>query len=131
MKKATLIIEENSDGFWAEIKEFKGVYTQGDSLDELKSNAVEALHLYFEESGNTKPTSFKFEFVYDIREFFEVNDYINISKLAERSGINPSLLRQYARGIKYPGDKQIAKIQETIREIGRELTKSTLTSAVN
>lgn len=131
MSRVTLIIEENKDGFWAQIKEFDGVFTHGETLEELKSNAVEALELYFEESESTMPENVQFEFVYDIREFFEVNDFINISKLAERSGINPSLLRQYARGIKYPGEKQIAKIQATIREIGKELTKSTLTSAVN
>ncbi len=131
MSRVTLIIEENKDGFWAQIREYEGVFTYGETLEELKSNAKEALELYFEESQNTIPKSLKFEFVYDIREFFEVNNYINISKLAERSGINPSLLRQYARGIKYPGEKQIAKIQATIREIGKELTKSTLTTAVN
>ena len=131
MSRVTLIIEENKDGFWAQIKEFDGVFTHGVTLEELKSNAVEALELYFEESESTMPENVQFEFVYDIREFFEVNDFINISKLAERSGINPSLLRQYARGIKYPGEKQIAKIQATIREIGKELTKSTLTSGVN
>lgn len=131
MSKVTLIIEENSDGFWAEIKEYEGVFTYGETLAELKGNAIEALELYFEESRESKPSTFKFEFVFDIREFFEVNNYINISKLAERSGINPSLLRQYARGIKHPGAQQIAKIQSTIREIGQELTKSTLTSALN
>ncbi len=130
MSRVTLIIEENKDGFWAQIREYDGVFTHGETLEELKSNAMEALELYFEESESAMPRNFKFEFVYDIREFFEVNDFINISKLAERSGINPSLLRQYARGIKYPGEKQIAKIQATIREIGIELTKTTLTSAV-
>ena len=131
MSRVTLIIEENKDGFWAQIREYEGVFTHGETLEELKSNAKEALELYFEDSGKAVPKSLKFEFVYDIREFFEVNNYINISKLAERSGINPSLLRQYTRGIKYPGHKQILKIQTTIREIGMELTKSTLTSAVN
>lgn len=131
MSRVTLIIEENKDGFWAQIREYDGVFTHGETLAELKSNAKEAIELYLEESEKPMLKNLKFQFVYDIKEFFEVNDYINISKLAERSGINPSLLRQYARGIKYPGNKQIAKIQETIREIGRELTKSTLTSAVN
>ncbi len=131
MSRITLIIEENKDGFWAQIQEYEGVFTHGENLEQLKLNAIEALELYFEDSENAKPSSFKFEFVYDIREFFEVNDYINISKLAERSGINASLLRQYARGIKYPGEKQIARIQATIREIGQELIKSTLVSTVN
>lgn len=130
MSRITLIIEENKDGFWAQIREYEGVFTHGETLEELKSNAKEALELYFEESNEPMPKNLKFQFVYDIKEFFEVNDYINISKLAGRSGINASLLRQYARGIKYPGEKQIAKIQTTLREIGEELTKSTLTRLV-
>jgi predicted RNase H-like HicB family nuclease len=131
MKKITLIIEENKDGFWAQLKGYPNVFTQGDTLDELKANAKEALNLYLEESGKATFENVQFEFVYDIREFFEVNDYINITKLAERTGINPSLLRQYARGIKFPGVKQIEKIQKTIREVGAELTKSTITSTIN
>ncbi len=131
MSRVTLIIEENKDGFWAQIQEYEGVFTHGETLEELKKNAKEALQLYFGETNNDIPEPLIFEFVFDIREFFELNDYINISKLAERSGINPSLLRQYARGIKYPGEKQILKIQATIREIGSELTKSSLTRAIN
>ena len=131
MKKITLIIEENKDGFWAQLKGYPNVFTQGNSLDELKANAKVALNLYLEESGKPILEKLQFEYLYDIREFFEVNDYINITKLAERTGINPSLLRQYARGIKFPGAKQIEKIQKTIRELGTELTKSTLTSTIN
>ena len=47
-------------------------------------------------------------------------NYLNITKLADKAGINPSLMRQYKRG-QYVSEKQASKIQEAVHKIGREL----------
>ena len=39
----------DSDGYWTECIELEGCVSQGSSLEELKSNAKEALDLYLEE----------------------------------------------------------------------------------
>ena len=125
MKKYKLIIEKNKDGFWGRIDKLKGVYSFGESIEELQSNIHEAIELYFEDKGTRKPNC-DFELVMDIREFFIVNDFINITTLAKKIGMNPSLLRQYSRGIKYPSLKQVNKIEKTIKELGEQLVKTQL-----
>ena len=121
MKKLTIIIEQNDDGFWGQIKEYPSIFTSGDNLTELRTNAKEALELYFDELGEEQIKNPRFELVVDVQNFFEINDYINVSKLAERSGMNTSLLRQYSKGIKFPSVEQVKRIERTIKEIGTEL----------
>ena len=73
---SSAISEDNEDGFWAQIKEYPTVFSRGTTLGELKSNAAEALRLFFEESNERTLPSFDFDYVYDIQEIFQVNDYI-------------------------------------------------------
>lgn len=47
-------------------------------------------------------------------------NYLNMTKLADKAGINSSLIRQYKRG-QYVSEKQASKIQEAVQKIGREL----------
>ncbi len=126
MKKLTIIIEQNEDGFWGQIKEYPDIFTSGDNLTELRTNAIEALEIYLEELGKEKIRRPKFELVVDVQKFFELNDYINVSKLAERTGMNTSLLRQYSKGIKFPSVEQVRRIERTIKEIGAELLNTHL-----
>ena len=121
MKKLTIIIEQNDDGFWGQIKEYPAIFTSGENLTELRINAKEALELYLKEIDGEKIKNPGFELVVDVQKFFEINDFINVSKLAERSGMNKSLLRQYSKGIKFPSVEQVKRIERTIREIGTEL----------
>ena len=125
MKTYKLIIEKNKDGFWGSLDKLSSVFSYGSTLDELQTNMIEAIELYFEELDKPLP-KFKFELVMDIQEFFEINDFINISSLAKRIGMNSSLLRQYSKGIKYPGLNQVSKIEKAIKEIGAELLKTEL-----
>lgn len=126
MKKLTIIIEQNQDGYWGQIKEYPNVFTQGDTITELMENAREALELYLEENNKPSIHTPSFEIVIDLQDFFTINDYINITKLAERTGMNTSLLRQYAKGIKFPSIEQVKRIETTIKEIGKELVNTHL-----
>lgn len=122
MKEYTLIIEQNTDGFWGQIVEYPNVFTSGETLDELKHNSREAMDLYLTSIGETTEEEVDFKIVVDLQEFFKMNDYINVSKLAKRTGMNTSLLRQYSRGIKFPSMEQVARIEKSIQEIGRDLS---------
>jgi transcriptional regulator with XRE-family HTH domain len=62
-----------------------------------------------------------FDFKIDVTDFFKLHNQVKQSLIAEKAGINPSLLRQYARGIKHPGIKQVRKIEKAIHQLGREL----------
>jgi hypothetical protein len=63
----------------------------------------------------------KFEYAYGLTVFFEEFNFLNQSKIAELSGINASLLRQYASGVKNPSELQAKKIQTAIRGLASRL----------
>lgn len=126
MKTYKLIIEKGEDGFWGRIKDKDSLITSfGETIEHLKTCMDEAMQLYFEELDTPTP-KYEFELVMDIQEFFIINDFINISTLAKRIGMNSSLLRQYAKGIKFPSLKQVNKIENAIRKIGKQLSKTEL-----
>ena len=125
MKKIKLIIEKNEEGYWGQLDKVPSVFCSGQTIEELISNSEEALELYYETISQNKE-KYHLELVMDIQEFFKVNEYINITSLAKRIGMNSSLLRQYSKGIKYPSMNQVAKIEEAIRQIGKELINTEL-----
>lgn len=63
----------------------------------------------------------EFDYAYDLTVFFEKFSFLNQSKIAELSGINPGLLRQYASGVKNPSEVQAKKIQTAIHDIAAKL----------
>ena len=128
MKRYKLIIEKNESGFWGQLDKHKSVFSSGETFAELIENTKEAINIYFEEIGKPAP-EFELDLVMDIQEFFKLNDYINITTLANRIGMNSSLLRQYSKGIKFPSVKQVAKIEKEIQKIGRELSSTELQPA--
>ena len=126
MKTYKLIIEKGEDGFWGRIEDSNSIITSfGETIDHLRSSMKEAMELYFEDLEKPIP-KYEFELVMDIQEFFIINDFINISTLAKRIGMNSSLLRQYAKGIKFPSLKQVNKIENAIRKIGKQLSTTEL-----
>lgn len=57
MKKQTyeiLVHESEEGGYWAECPALEGCYSQGETLDELKSNIKEAIELYIDELKSRK-----------------------------------------------------------------------------
>lgn len=126
MKKLTIILEQNKDGYWGKIQEYPDVFCHGSSLKDLSIDAKDALDLFIEEKNEKIIINPEFNFVVDLQNFFQINDYLNLSKLAKRTGMNASLLRQYSSGIKYPGIEQVLKIEKTINEIGVELVNTHL-----
>ena len=46
--KVNIVIEEDSDGFYAYCPQLEGCQSQGDSLEEVKKNIHEAVELYIE-----------------------------------------------------------------------------------
>lgn len=47
-------VHKEKNGFWAECLELSGCLSQGDSLDDLKASAKEALNLYLSENLESK-----------------------------------------------------------------------------
>ena len=126
--KTTALIEKGKDGsftiFTPDIKSTR--IGEGNTVLEAKAdfeNTVKEVLETYEETGEPIPEELQnitFEYKYDMPSFLNCYNYLNMTKLADRAGINPSLMRQYKRG-QYVSEKQASKIQEAVHKIGREL----------
>ena len=67
----------------------------------------------------------EFVYKYDMQSFFDCFPFLNVSKVAELAGINPSLMRQYTSGVANAGQKQYDRIRNAVRKISRELSEAT------
>lgn len=120
IKKITLIVEKTNTGFSAYSNDYP-IFTTGQSIPELINAAYEATEFYFEEEQiKVQPTDIKFEI--DFKQFFKYYKVINAKFLAEKIGMNPTLLSQYVSGTKKPSAKQTEKILSGIHQIGQELS---------
>jgi hypothetical protein len=119
-KKITLIVEKTNTGFSA-YSEHYPIFTTGNSIPELINSAYEATGFYFEEGDvKVEPNDIKFEI--DFKQFFKYYKVINAKFLAEKIGMNASLLSQYVSGTKKPSPKQTERILNGIHQIGQELS---------
>lgn len=120
-KKITVIVEKTKTGFSAYADDYP-VFTTGSNFTKLSQNMLEALNLLFEED-QIMVTRNNLEFIIDLKQFFQFYRVLNAKYLAERIGINPTLLSQYVQGRKKPSEHQTEKIIAGIQEIGKELSK--------
>jgi len=117
--KIQMVVERTKTGYSAYSEKYP-VYTVGNSLEELKTNMLEAINLYFEEQGKAI-TDKDLKISLDLPQFFEFYKIINAKALSERIGINQSLLAQYINGIKKPSPTQTQRILKGVQQVGKEL----------
>lgn len=123
-KKINMIVEKTDTGFSA-YSEAYSIFTTGNSILELVNNAYEAVNLYFEDQ-NVVVSSETVLFEIDFKQFFQYYKVLNSKFLAEKIGMNPTLLSQYVQGHKKPSTKQTEKILAGIHQIGQELSEINL-----
>jgi hypothetical protein len=113
-----LIVEKQDDELWGRTK-VKGnlIVETAKNVESLKKK-MKALVFDFEEVEVDD-----FEVSYDLTSFFEQYSFLNISDLAKRAGINPTLMRQYVSGNKYPSVDRVQEIENAVRSIGKELAR--------
>ena len=122
-KKIKIIVEKTKTGFSAYSEEYP-IFTTGRTIPELINNALEATQLNFEEEYIISHENLKFEI--DFAQFFQYYKVLNSKFLAEKIGMNPTLLSQYVQGHKKPSEKQTEKILSGIHQIGQELSEMNL-----
>ena len=119
-----MMVEKTDTGFSA-FSEIYPIYTTGRTVPELINNALEAANLYFEEEKIViAQENLKFDI--DFKQFFQYYKVINAKFLANKIGMNPTLLSQYVQGRKRPSDAQTEKILLGIHQIGQELSEINL-----
>jgi len=119
-----MVVEKTETGFSAFSEEYP-VYTTGRTITELIDNAYEAANLYFEDL-NIQITQENIKFEIDFKQFFQYYKVINSKFLADKIGMNPTLLSQYIQGHKKPSETQTEKILSGIQQIGKELAEINL-----
>lgn len=131
--KTVALIEMGKDGTF-------GIYTpdlqttiigEGHTVEEAKTdfaNSVSEMIDAYLSKGQGLPSELQditFEFKYDLPSFFNCFNYLNVTQLAKKAGINASLMRQYKKG-QYVSEKQVSKIQYAINALGREMADTKL-----
>lgn len=131
MKKVTVTMEKGSDGKYAcyveeDLGHF-GLSGYGNTADEAKRDLLDTYHdmIELEAEEGRKVEELKFIYKYDIQSFFNYFNCLNITKVAERAKINPSLMRQYTSGSAKAGQKQYEKLKEAVSELTSELMTAT------
>jgi hypothetical protein len=122
-KKIKIIVEKTKTGFSAYSEEYP-IFTTGRTIPELINNALEATQLNFEKEFEIAHENLKFEI--DFAQFFQYYKVLNSKFLAEKIGMNPTLLSQYVQGHKKPSESQTEKILSGIHQIGQELSEMNL-----
>lgn len=122
-KKIKVVVEKTSTGFSAYCIDLP-VFTEANGVNELYDNLLEALTLYFEDENPFQKEQLDLKI--DFRTFFQDYKILNARFLAERIGMNQSLLAQYTSGIKKPSEKQLKRILNGIHSVGKELSDISL-----
>lgn len=126
---ATFVLEKLENEFWVTVIELPGCYASGSTIDEAIANVKDAVTEHIsalKEYGDSVPEMFlnepyEYQVKYDLQTLFEKFNVINKTVLAEKAGINSSLLRQYSSGLAFASEKQKMKIEKAIHEIGSGL----------
>ena len=121
MKKITLIIEKGSDDeLWGRVAYDDDLITSNAStLDLLQKKIRNILH----KLHDLAPSDIEFDLVYDLTAVFSEKKYLNLSEVAQKIGINRSLMAQYAAGKKFPSPERAKEIEKAIHALGRDLLK--------
>ena len=122
-KKINIIVEKTESGFSGYSEEYP-IFTTGRNVPELIDNALESVQLYFDEKYEVTHENLKFEI--DFAQFFNYFKVLNSKFLAEKIGMNPTLLSQYVQGHKKPSVNQTERILSGINQIGQELSEINL-----
>lgn len=117
-QKVQLIVEKSNGELWGRVK-VKGnlIIDTAKTTEGLKTKLKKLV--YELEDVDVKD----FEVSYDLTSFFEQYSFINITDFAKKAGINPTLMRQYVSGNKYPSQERVREIEMAAKEIGRQLMK--------
>ena len=128
--KLQVIIEKSEGLLWARIEGRKDYLpvTAGKTVKEVFDNLRMLIEDHKKHEGKNdkfwkkiNPKTVEFDIRYDVQAFFEEYDFLNVSAIAKRAGLNPSLVRQYVSGIKYPSANQVKKIEAAVHKLAKEL----------
>ena len=127
MKQILVTISQASDGsFWCHTETDVygcGLNSVGTTVKGAKEDLMTCLadaKCDYEESGKT-PYEVEFAYQYDLQSYFDYFSFLNVTEIAKRAGINPSLMRQYTSGVKNAGEKTYERLAACMSAITKDL----------
>lgn len=129
MGNVNVVIEKTGSGYAAYVPELSGCVSTSDTVDLVKNEIAEAIQMHLngmKEDGLVIPdafsTPFNLCFSFDVETFLHHYNHIFTRRALSRiTGINESLLSQYAAGHKHPRPTQSKKIENGLHQLAREL----------
>ena len=129
MASVKVIIEKSNQGFSAYLPELQGCICTSDHIDPLKKELEKAIEFHLagmREDHLQIPEVFQqeysLEYTFDVETFLNYYHHIFTRRALSRiTGINESLLSQYATGIKQPRQAQSKKIETGLHQLAKEL----------
>lgn len=130
IKRFTVTIEKDTDGTYVAYNVNGDGYVisgRGASVEEARKAFMDTMRETAEyeagESGRAAEIlTAEPEFKFDVASLFDYYKTINMSAFAKSIGLNDSLLRHYKKGGVYISDAQLAKIEDGIHRLGKELS---------
>ena len=126
MKVKVSVYKADDGSFWCHTE--RNVYGTGlngcgNTVAESKQDLMVCLEEAKEDYLNQGKTPYQvdFEYIYDLQSFFEFFSVFNVTEVARRAGINPTLMRQYTSGVKKAGEKTYAKLSSCINDIRKDI----------
>jgi hypothetical protein len=124
--KVELVIEKGDDELWGSVKYNDNLITDaGKNIPDLEEKFKKLLNDF----EGVDPENIEFIHLYDVYALFQEFDFLNISKIADRVGINPGLMRQYASGVKHPSIARAKEIENVLHELAAQLGKTLVYAA--
>jgi predicted RNase H-like HicB family nuclease len=129
LKSVIVILEKSDTNYSAYIPELDGCIATGDNIQETVNNIEEAVIFHLagmKEEGLHIPEAFQYDYKFTYKiDFVSLFDWfsgvLTKSGISKLTGMNQSLLSQYANGIKTPSIKQTKKIEQAIHSFGEDL----------
>ncbi len=135
MKTIQVVLEKTKSGSYsAFVPDLPGCISTGKSFQDVKNSITDAVEFHLEgmrEDGDEIPEIFAGEynlsFNIDVQSLFEwFSGIMTKSAVARLTGMNQSLVSQYASGVKTPSPKQKRRIEEALHDFGEELSSLSL-----
>jgi hypothetical protein len=119
MQKILLIIEKGTGkDLWGRVSfEDNLIVDSASSLESLQKKIKKTL----QDLHGVNSTNLEFDIAHDLTAVFSEKTYLNLSVVAQKLGINRSLMAQYAAGTKFPSTERAKAIEKAIHELGRDL----------
>lgn len=125
--KVLVTVEFGNDGTYScyseqPIGDYALVDGDGATVAEAKADFLKAVDECRKAyPDDTRYNNLTFEYKYDLRSFFNYFSFLNVTEIAKRAGINPSLMRQYTSGVKVAGETTYRKLSSCVAQIKSEL----------